>query len=182
MCSSDLFNNDYRTAVMCITTICIEHMEEVKKAISLINSDNASLVFGGRGTIYRLILDGFFEWNYFDAIGISSVNSKSSIGRIQQKHGYSCARIILTILCNKQAKNTERFFVNPEESVRLAALYLMVDKLMELDEFVTVIDGLYSLRNKRFWNHLVTFDNILTYSPDVIKSYIGVERPQTWAL
>lgn len=174
-----LFNNDYRTAVMCITTICIEHMEEVKKAISLINSDNASLVFGGRGTIYRLILDGFFEWNYFDAIGISSVNSKSSIGRIQQKHGYSCARIILTILCNKQAKNTERFFVNPEESVRLAALYLMVDKLMELDEFVTVIDGLYSLRNKRFWNHLVTFDNILTYSPDVIKSYIGVERPQT---
>ena len=26
-----LFNNDYRTAAMCITTICIEHMEDVKK-------------------------------------------------------------------------------------------------------------------------------------------------------
>lgn len=174
-----LFNNDYRTAVMCITTICIEHMEEVKKAINLMNSDNASFVFGGRGIIYRLILDSFFEWDYFDAIGIPSINLKNSTGRIQQKHGYSCARVILTILCNKQAKTTERFFVNPEESVRLADLYGMVDKLMELDEFITVVDGMYSLRNKRFWNHLVTFDNILAYSPDVIKTYIGVKRPQT---
>lgn len=174
-----LFNNDYRTAVMCITTVCIEHMEEVKKALSLMNSENASFVFGGRGIIYRLILDSFFEWDYFDAIGIPSINSKSSTVRIQQRRGYSCARVILTILCNKQAKNTERFFVNPEESVRLADLYRMVDKLMDLDEFVNIIDGMYSLRNKRFWNHLVTFDNIFTYSPDVIKTYIGLENTQT---
>ncbi len=174
-----LFNNDYRTAAPCITTICNEHIEEVKKAILLLASDNANLVFGGRGIIYRLILDSFFNWNYFDAIGIPSINSKNSTDRIQQKHGYSCARVILTILCNKQAKNTERFFVNPEESVRLADLYGLVDKLMGLDEFVTIIDGMYSLRNKRFWNHLVTFDNILVYSPDVIKAYISKENVQT---
>lgn len=173
-----LFNNDYRTAVMCITTICIEHMKEVKKAISLMHLDNASFVFGGRGIIYRLILDGFFEWNYFEAIGIPSINSKNSSSKIRQKHGYSLARIVLTILCNKQAKTTERFFVNPEESVRLADLYSMVDGLMDLDEFIAIIDGMYSLRNKRFWNHLVTFDNILAYSPDIIKTYVGAEGPQ----
>lgn len=87
-------------------------------------------------------------------------------------HGYSYARIILTILCNRQTKNIERFFVNPEESVKLDDLYQMVRNLMSLDQFVTVINGMYSLRNKKFWNHLVTFDNILAYSSTAIKNYI----------
>lgn len=171
-----LFNNDYRTSIMCITTICIEHFSEVQKAIHLMQSDNASLVFGGRGIIYRLIIDSFFEWDYFDAMGVPSIKSKGRTIVLQGRHGYSCMRIILTILCNKQAKKTERFFVNPEESVRLADLYGMVQSLMDLDEFVNIIDGMYSLRNKRFWNHLVTFDNILSYSPDVIKKYAVVGK------
>lgn len=174
-----LFNNDYRTSVMCITTICIEHMDEVKKAIDLIHSDKASLVFGGRGIIYRLIVDGFFEWDYFDSIGIPSIKSKGRTVLLQSQYGYSCARIILTILCNKQSKKAERFFVNPEESVKLADLYVMVQTLMGIDEFVNIIDGMYSLRNKRFWNHLVTFDNILSYSPNIIKNYINVNQLQT---
>lgn len=173
-----LFNNDYRTAVMCITTICIEHINEVTKAIELMDSDNASLVFGGRGIIYRLIIDGFFEWDYFDAMGIPSIKSKGRTIMLQPEHGYSCARILLTILCNTQSKRLEHFFVNPEESVRLAKLYSMVSEIMSLDEFVNIIDGMYSLRNKRFWNHLVTFDNILAYSPDIIKDYIGTLKSQ----
>lgn len=174
-----LFNNDYRTAMMCITTICIEHMDDIKKAIYLMESDNTSFVFGGRGIIYRLIINGFFEWDYFDAIGIPSSNSKGHNILLQSDHGFSCARVILTILCNKQAKRPERFFINPEESVRLADLYGMVQKLMSLDEFVNIIDGMYSLRNKRFWNHLVTFDNIMSYSPDVIKNYVSLDGVQT---
>lgn len=55
----------------------------------------------------------------------------------------------------------------------------MLERKLGLDEFVMLIDGMYSLRNKRFWNHLVTFDNILAYSPDVIKSYIGLDKTQT---
>lgn len=174
-----LFNNDYRTAVMCITTICIEHMDEIKKAISLMRSNKSNLIFGGRGVIYRLIIDGFFEWDYFDAIGIPSIKSKGYTVLLQSNHGFSCARVLLTILCNRQAKNSERFFVNPEESVRLADLYGMVQNLISLEEFVAIIDGMYSLRNKRFWNHLVTFDNILSYSPDVVKNYICINAPQT---
>jgi len=173
-----LFNNDYRTSIMCISTICIEHMESVKKAIRLMNSNNASLVFGGRGIIYRLIIDDFFEWNYFDAIGVPSIKSKRRTLQLPKGQEYSCARIILTILCNKQAKIPERFFVNPEESVRLADLYGMVEKLMEIDEFVNIIDGMYSLRNKRFWNHLVTFDNIISYTPHTIKKFIAKDNAE----
>ena len=171
-----LFNDDFRTSMTCITTICIEHMEEVKKAIQLLKSVDGNIVFGGRGIIYRLLIDGFFDWNYFDAIGIPSIKSKGHTAVMQVQHGYSCARSILTILCNKQAKNSERFFINPEESVKLADLYSMVSQIMSVDEFVNIIDGMYSLRNKKFWNHLVTFDNILSYSPGIIKKYIELEE------
>ncbi len=118
-----LFNNDYRTAVMCITTICIEHMEDIKTAINLMKSDNASFVFGGRGIIYRLIINGFFEWDYFDAIGIPSSNSKGQNILLQSDHGFSCARVILTILCNKQAKKPERFFIDFIDENRLITSY-----------------------------------------------------------
>lgn len=35
---------------------------------------------------------------------------------------------------------------------------------------------MYALRNKQFWNHLVTFDNILSYSPAVIKGVMKNEK------
>ena len=87
-------------------------------------------------------------------------------------------RIILTILCNKQAIKPERFFINTHESVVLADLYIMLQKLMQKEEFVSLIDGMYELRDKKFWNHLVTFDNILFYSPNVIRDYVGLENFQ----
>ena len=156
-----LHNNDYRTSVISIITICKEHISDVKQAITLMHSDDANAVFGGRGIIYRLIIEAFFEWNYFSAIGVEHPKHNSRPLMLQNKYGYSCARIILTILCNKQAKIPERFFVNPEESVRLSDLYGMVSEMMDIDDFITIIDGMFSLRNKKYWNHLVTFDNIL---------------------
>lgn len=167
-----LFDNDYRTAMRCIKAICTEHLNEVENAIGLIKADDNHCVFGGRGIIYRLLIDHFFKWKYFDDMGIPSTKYGSSSVLMKPHHGYSYARIILTILCNRQTKNIERFFVNPEESVKLDDLYQMVRNLMNLDQFVTVINGMYSLRNKKFWNHLVTFDNILAYSSTAIKNYI----------
>ncbi len=167
-----LYNNDYRTSMLSLTTICIEHLDEIKKAVHLIKSDNRSNIFGGRGIVYRLVLDAFFEWSYFDAIGIASPKAVNRTISLQSQYGYSCARILLTLLCNKQSKNSERFFVNPEESVNLADLYSMVKHIMNIDDFVNIIDGMYSLKNKKYWNHLVTFDNIWSYSPEIIKEYI----------
>ena len=168
-----LHNNDYRTSAISIITICKEHISDVKHAITLMHSDDANAVFGGRGIIYRLIIEAFFEWNYFSAIGVEHPKHNSRPLMLQNKYGYSCARIILTILCNKQAKIPERFFVNPEESVRLS-------EMMDIDDFITIIDGMFSLRNKKYWNHLVTFDNILHYSPDVVKKYLLENKaPQT---
>lgn len=175
-----LYNNDYRTSMLSLITICIEHFNEVDFAVKLIESDNPNKIYGGRGIIYRLIFDAFFDWSYFDAIGISSSRPNSRALSLQSQYGYSCSRILLTILCNKQSKNSERFFVNPEESVKLANLYDMVKDFMSIEDFVNIIDGMYSLRNKKYWNHLVTFDNIWTYSPDIIKNYIeNDEKNQT---
>lgn len=168
-----LFNNDYRTAMRCIKSVCTEHLGEVENAIGLIESEDNYCVFGGRGIIYRLLIDQFFAWKYFDAMGIPSIKHGAGSVLTKSFQGYSFARIILTILCNRQTKNIERFFVNPEESVKLDDLYKMVQHFMNLDQFVTVINGMYSLRNKKFWNHLVTFDNILSYSSAAIKNYLN---------
>ena len=171
-----LFNNDYRASVRCISTICIENKPAIEKAIRLIHSDNASLVFGGRGIVYRIILDKFFGWGYFAHLGITSKTSNvHNVYNVSQQY-YSCARIILTVLCNKQGKKHERFFINTHESVKLADLYNLLQGLMEEDEFVSLIDGMYELRDKKFWNHLVTFDNILFYSPNVIRDYVGLKN------
>lgn len=167
-----LHNNDYRTAMTCITTICKENMEIVEEALHLIKQGDTDCLFGGRGIIYRLILDSFFSWGYFDLMGIPSGRKSTKSFLSRSNYGYSCARIILTILCNQQAKTTERFFVNPEESVPLDDLYSMIQDLMELNDFVNIIDGMYSLRNRKFWNHLVTFDNILLYEPREVKKYL----------
>lgn len=167
-----LFNDDYRTAALTLTTICIEHQDEVKTAINLVKSNDNSIIFGGRGIIYRLIIDAFFNWNYFRGLGVKSKNDSNSSINLQSKYAFSCARIILTILCNKQVKVPERFFINPEESVRLLDLYSFIEGMIDLDDFVNVINEMFSLRDKKYWNHLVTFDNILTYSPSVVKQYL----------
>lgn len=173
-----LYNNDYRTAMRCLTTICKENLITVNFAISLIKrvdalkKDDKYCLFGGRGIIYRLILDAFFTWNYFDLMGIPTGRKTTKSFLLRSNYGYSCARIILTILCNEQSKTEERFFVNPEESVPLDDLYSMIKNLIELDDFVNIIDGMYSLRNRKFWNHLVTFDNILLYDPISVKKYL----------
>lgn len=173
-----LHNNDYRTAMRCITTICKENLETINFAITLIKRTDAikkgdtHCLFGGRGIIYRLILDAFFSWDYFDLMGIPTGRKTTKSFLLRSNYGYSCARIILTILCNEQSKTEERFFVNPEESVPLDDLYSMVQDLVELDDFVNIIDGMYSLRNRKFWNHLVTFDNILLYNPIAVKKYL----------
>lgn len=167
-----LFNNDYRTAVRCVIALCVKHMDTMKKAIGVIKVNK----FGGRGMIYRLLIDEFFDWNYFDGLGIPSLKTKGYTLTLSSNHGYSCARVLLTILCNKQAKEPKHFFVNPEESVKLVDLYHMINRLMNLDEFVAIIDGMYSLRDKQFWNHLITFDNILFYSADAIKRHIQLNE------
>lgn len=167
-----LYNNDYRTSMEACTWLCTNHPSKITQAIQLIQSGKKNLVFGGRGIIYRLLFDAFIDWNYLDAIGITTRRGAPRARVVRTQYGYSWARIILTILCNEQSKNPERFFVNPEESVRLGDLYAMVKDIIEIDDFVNIIDGMYSLRNKRYWNHLVTFDNILEYSPATIKGYL----------
>lgn len=175
-----LYNNDYRTSMLSLITICIENFQEICCAVNLIDSDNPNEVFGGRGIVYRRIFDAFFDWLYFDAIGVPSCRISSRTLSLQSQYGYSCSRILLTILSNNQTKNCDRFFINPEESVKLSNLYDNVKEIMQIEDFVNIIDGMYSLRNKKYWNHLVTFDNIWIYTPDVIKSYLLLdEKKQT---
>lgn len=171
-----LYNNDYRTSMASLLTICIERLDLMNTAIELMKSNENYKVFGGRGIVYRLIIDAFFGWGYFDGIGISSIKRGNRTLSRQSQNDYSFTRVLLTLMCNKQSKNTERFFVNPEESVKLLDLYKMVKNFMTEDDFSGIIEGMYSLKNKKYWNHLVTFDNIWNYSPTEINEYLISEE------
>ena len=172
-----LFNNDYRTAIACLVTILKENLEEIRKAIAILDSENQIVVNGGKGIIYRLLFEAFYDWRYFEGMGIPSrrsIEGKTLLKDHETK--YSFARVLLTVLCKRQIKIPERFFVNPEESVKFSELYEMLSTLIDLDDMIDIMDALYSLSNKRFWNHLLTFDNIFHYSPDIIRKYIKEKR------
>lgn len=169
-------NNDYRVSSRAICTICHENEKEIGAAIQLIGSKNDDKIFGGRAIVYHLLLKSFFiEWNYFSAMGIDSVRVPNHPRALCKDYGYSCARVILTILCNRQDKRQERFFINPEESVRLSDFRSMMGNIFEIEDFVKIIDGMYGLRNKRFWNHLITFDNIQVYAPKYVQDFLTSE-------
>ena len=169
-----LFSNDYRTAMRCIYQICFEHNEEVSEALKLINSSQGYLKYGGRGMIYRLIFNKFEDSGYLKNLDIFVKEGKH---KYEMRHEFSFSRVILTILENLQKDYGARFFVNPEESVSMVRLFdffkvFLKDSQHEEDEFVEILNQMYSLRNKTYWNHLLTFDNLFAFNTNEIKKVL----------
>lgn len=160
-----LFNNDYRTAMRCLYVICCNHFDEISHALELIRSRKGYLRYGGRGIIYRLIFDKFETSGYLKGLDIYV---KSGKYKYAAKHDFSFPRIILTVLENIQKDYGSSFFVNPEESVSLETLFEFVkifiaDSPDPENEFVHALNQMYALRNKSYWNHLITFDNLFSF-------------------
>lgn len=162
-----LFNNDYRTAIRCLLTICMENRGEITEAIDLIDSQNDYMKYGGRGIIYRLIFQKFEKGGYLESLGIY-VKSGS---HIYKENDISYIRICLSVLLDLQKNYTDRFFVNQEESVALENLFkfycaISDSNTQQVEEFVEMVNAMYALRNKSYWNHLITFDNILLFEEE----------------
>ena len=168
-----LFNNDYRTAIRCLLTICVENKNEIIEAIDLIDSQNDYMKYGGRGIIYRLIFKKFEKGGYLENLGIY-VKAGSHVYR---ESDISYVRLCLTVLNYLQKNYTDRFFVNQEESVSLFTLYKFYCAIAEKstqqeEDFIGIVNAMFSLRNKSYWNHLLTFDNILTFDEEELISFM----------
>ena len=166
---SQYFNDDYRSMMTCLCHIVTTNLHRVQKALSILSLTVPSnaIYFGSRGIFYRLLYNLFREHGYFTTLGV--VMS----GADYRHHEYTRGRIILTILCNLQ--NTEddgELMERRDDDITLLELWKKMEQLMQLDDFINTIDGMYSLRGKTYWNHLITFDNVVSYSRENIKEYL----------
>ena len=96
----------------------------------------------------------------------------SSNRRVNQTYPFSSVRILLILLYKQRERQQDRVIFNPAEYVELKMLYSEVSRIMLINDFKVVLDGMYSLRDSLYWNHLITFDNVVEYSKDDIEKYL----------
>lgn len=166
-----LYNNDYRTFATALSSICLRNPKSIMAANELFKPNDIR-AFGSRCILYRCFFNGFASWHYFDSLGIFAPAAAIPKNINWKKYQYTLERVILTTLINIQGKSPSKFFLETDESVSLATLYKYLEGIIDLDDFVNVIDSMYALRNEKFWSHLVTFDNVIAYSEINIKKYL----------
>lgn len=161
----DMFNNDYRKAVDCLCAFCKNGEDSIKSCIPMIEEEDPYRKFGGRGVIIKTMCDSFKRWKYFQSLKVPmrSLDTKNA------PYNITLIRIILTVLLNHQSElaipDQSTFFIERENCVSLKSLYEEV-KVICPDKkiFINCIESMFSGRNWSYWNHLITFDNILNYS------------------
>lgn len=166
----DLFNNDYRKAIDCLCAFCKQSGKSIKASLPLIEENNPYRKFGGRGVIIKTLCDSFKRWKYWQDLKVPM----RSLASRNTPYNVTLIRIILTVLVNHQKELTvpehSTFFVERENCISLRSLYEEVRVLCpEKQVFIKCIESMFSGRNWTFWNHLITFDNVLNYSRQAIK-------------
>lgn len=160
----ELFNNDYRKAMECLCAISTKRSSSIYASLPLINNFDPYMKFGGRGVIIKTICDFFKRWNYFSNLGIPMLKESTK----HKPYNITLIRIILTVLDNlqKEADIPEGsfFFIKRENCISLKKLYEQVQMFCSKEVFLNCIKKMFSGRNWSYWNHLITFDNILEYS------------------
>ncbi len=172
----ELFNNDYRKAMECLCAIGSRKSSSIYSSLPLIKSDNSYIKFGGRGVIIKTICDYFKKWNYFSNLGIPMLKESSK----RKPYNVTLIRIILTVLDNLQKESDipegSFFFIKRENCISLRRLYESVQMFCEEDTFLTCIKKMFSGRNWSYWNHLITFDNMIEYSEKDLKDSLDDEN------
>lgn len=164
---SPLFNDDYRTVINCLYQICKEG-DNLKilhdESEPLLGRKENYMKFGGRGIIIKILCDSFRGWGYFDDLKIG----KPATAAGDSEYNITMIRMILIVLQNLQKRRTGneefRFFVEREQSVSIKSLYEKVSFFCSKEMFIECIEKMFSIRNMNYWNHLITFDNMLEYS------------------
>lgn len=169
----ELFNNDYRKAISCLCSMSRRNTSSIYACLPMIQNTNPYTKFGGRGVIVKSICDSFKQWNYFSNLKIPMLkeNTKNS------PYNITLMRIILTVLDNLQNElsipEDSFFFIKREDCISLKKLYENVQMFCNKDVFLQCIEKMFSGRNWSYWNHLITFDNIIEYSENDLKKSLS---------
>lgn len=155
-----LFNNDYRIATMTLIKMCIENTALLQEYIELFKCGIPSAKYGGRGIVYRLILDRFKERKYFKKIGLVDFKDRSD-------KKVSLNRLILTYLNN----TTDIKATGDSKAISLKEIFKSF-KIFKTKEVVECLWEMYNLITTEEWNPLIMFAS----SSDVSKDGLFLER------
>lgn len=157
-----LFNNDYRIATITLVGMCSENSSFLKEYIRLMRCGIKGSKYGGRGIIYRLILNKFKELKYFKKIGIVNFEDRNN-------KKVSINRLILTYLNN----TTDVKATGDSRAISLKEI-LKSFKDFKTKEIINCLWEMYNLIETEQWNPLITFVS----SNDVSKDGLYKERKQ----
>lgn len=98
---------------------------------------------------------------------------------INKPYNITLIRIILTVLENLQNEllgiENSSFFVQKEQSVSIRKLYEYISIFCTKDTFLNCIKNMFAGRTWTYWNHLITFDNIINYSSNDLKKALSYD-------
>lgn len=174
-----MFNNDYKRAITCITSLCEKNEELIDQEIRLVNTGEDYNKNGARGIIFRVIFDEFLGKRYFEKIGMEPPTNHNQ--------EFTISRPILTLLYNLLPEFDKDEFHDDDndrltpETIPLRYLYSLCKPIMEKKRFIDALVGMFDLKKAPTWNHLITFDNIKRVSYQELDNYLndidnGIEK------
>lgn len=163
----DLNNNDVRTSIELISKLC------EKDFTSLLRQGRQFTgfqLFGMRGIILKNIFSIFEGDGYLRRLKVNDYRNKSYL------YPFSSCRIVLVLLYSQKHTHVDRTVLSDAEYIELSQLYNEVTGIISREEFEDILDAMYSLREEAYWNHLITFDNLASYSRDDLSRYLGSDE------
>lgn len=181
-----LFNDDIRTGINTITEISFDINNHLKESIDLRNIAPLSKedkYFASRGIIFFEIFKLFASYTYFDIIKrteyLLDISNESSLlmnsldidsAENEMPHESSILAINISRIILLYLFNCKKNIDDTETTVPISRLYDDLSRLSYDDtelskrEILGIVNqsllDLFNLRNKDFWNHLVTFDGL----------------------
>lgn len=161
-----LNNEDVRTSDQLLSKLCEKEFISADRRVY--GNDIKGYTFGMRGIVYKDIFRIFDGNNYFRDLKVANYADVKAT----RSYPYSYVRVILVLLYKQREKQPDRILFNDAEYVELKELYDEIKGIIRQDDFVEILDRMYSFRDEEYWNHLVTFDNVASYSKEYILSYL----------
>lgn len=140
-----LFNDDYRIATLMLVRICCEYSFLLQDYNRLMKCGIEGAKYGGRGIIYRLILNRFKDREYLKKIGIVDFKNR-------ERKKVSISRLLLTYLNN----TTDPKVTGDSKGVSLIEIFKSFTQF-KTKEIVNSLWEMCDLIKAEEWNPLITF-------------------------
>jgi hypothetical protein len=161
-----MFNSDYRTLTEMLSSIKSTMLSEASKFLTRSKkSDN----FAGRSIVYHEIFNCFYNERYMDALK----STEFSFVQNGNETAVNISRLLLNFLRSYITDYRPKEYLRDKNGVSLLDVFTTFDNICPLERVVTALWALFSLKDQKYWNHLLTFDNIDELSDEELSNKLS---------